>query len=261
MNRKISEYIKLTREDLNLTQEYVADKIDVSRPTYVQIEKGERELTVSEAQDLADLFHISMGELLSAKTEAVTEVVFEKSSKQKSHAPDVRICIPQKNLKKFKEVLLYILEKVGAKPNIGETAIYKLMYFIDFDYYEKFEEQLIGATYIKNHFGPTPIEFKKVVNDMEEKGEVEQVKSSYFQYEQKKYLPRRNPDLSILNARELTLIDDVLARLSDKSAKELSDYSHEDIPWKVHKQGEKISYESVFYRDHEHSVKSYDDEL
>jgi len=66
----------------------------------------------------------------------------------------MRIIISQANVKKFKEVFLYILEKVGARPNIGETALYKLLYFIDFDYYEKFEEQLIGAKYIKNHFGP-----------------------------------------------------------------------------------------------------------
>ena len=66
----------------------------------------------------------------------------------------------KKILKKFKEVLLYILEKVGSKPNVGMTVLYKLLYFIDFDYYEKFEEQLLGATYIKNHF-TNPVEFKK----------------------------------------------------------------------------------------------------
>ena len=54
----------------------------------------------------------------------------------------MRINVPQKNFQKFKEVLIYILNSVGAKPNIGETVIYKLLYFIDFDYYEKHEEQL-----------------------------------------------------------------------------------------------------------------------
>jgi hypothetical protein len=49
--------------------------------------------------------------------------------------------------------------------------------------------------------------------------------------------------------------------LSDKSATDISKYSHEDIPWKVHQDGEKISYESVFYRDEKYSVRTYDDEL
>jgi hypothetical protein len=81
--------------------------------------------------------------------------------KEKQQFPRIRINIPQKNIGKFKEVLLYILNKIGSKPNIGETVIYKLLYFIDLNYYEKYEEQLIGATYIKNHHGPTLKEFKK----------------------------------------------------------------------------------------------------
>jgi len=31
------------------------------------------------------------------------------------------------------------------------TVLYKILYFIDFDYYEKYEEQLMGALYIKNN--------------------------------------------------------------------------------------------------------------
>jgi DNA-binding XRE family transcriptional regulator len=261
MSKSLPVYIKELREKLGYTQDLVAKEIGVSRPTYIQIEKGERELNVSEVIELAHLFDISVDDLLNARDVSVPEVHVEKPARSLQKAPTIRINVPQKNLKKFKEVLLYILEKVGAKPNIGETAIYKLLYFIDFDFYEKFEEQLIGATYIKNRFGPTPVEFKKIVEDMIESHELEQVKSSYFQYEQKKYLPLRSPDLSVLDAREMVLIDDVLTRLSDKSAKELSEYSHEDVPWKIHGQGEKISYESVFYRDHEHSVKNYEDEV
>ncbi len=261
MTTRLGTYLKRLRENAGYSQGHLAAKLDVSRPTYIQMEKGERELTVSEAEKLATLFDIPLEDFLRAKESPDADVVIEPPRKVAKQGPDIRISVPQKNLRKFKEVLLYLLEKVGAKPNIGETAIYKLLYFIDFDYYEKFEEQLIGATYIKNHFGPTPVEFKKIVEEMKKKKEIEQVASKYFQYEQKKYLPLRTPDLSILNAREIGHVNNVLARLSDKSAKELSDYSHNDIPWKVHRQGEKISYESVFYRDHEHSVRNEDDEL
>lgn len=261
MLKNLGANIRRLRESAGMTQDHVAAKIGVSRPTYIQIEKGGHELKVSEAEKLADIFDVSLDDFLKAKGASTHEVVIVHPQDREKKRPDVRINVPQKNLRKFKEVLLYILEKVGAKPNIGEAVIYKLLYFIDFDYYEKFEEQLIGATYIKNRYGPTPVEFAKIVDDMKERREIEQVTSKYFQYDQKKYLPLREPDISVLNARELEHINDVLARLSDKSAKELSDHSHNDMPWRVHKQGEKISYESVFYRDHEHSVRNYDDEL
>ena len=157
--------------------------------------------------------------------------------------------------------MLYVLSKIGSKPNVGESVLNKLFYFIDFDYYEKYEEQLIGATYIKNHYGPTPCEFKKIIDEMKEKREIEEIKSKYFKFDQKKYLPLRKPNLGILSAQEIEHIDGVLNRLSDKSASEIRDYSHEDIPFVVHKDGEKIDYETVFYRDEKHSVRSYDDNL
>jgi transcriptional regulator with XRE-family HTH domain len=254
-------YLKSLRENAEFSQDFISREIGVSRPTYVQIERGERELTVSEAQKLAELFGLPLEQFLAQGKPAGHLLELQKSSKKVALKPEVRISIPKLHKEKFKAVLLYILEKVGAKPNIGETALYKLLYFIDFDFYEKFEEQLTGATYIRNHFGPSPVEFQKLVKEMQAEGELEPVSSSYFQYEQKKYLPKKNADLTLLNAQELAHIEEVLNRLSDKSAAELSNYSHSDIPWKVHKPGEKIDYESVFYRDQEHSVRNYDDQL
>ena len=106
----------------------------------------------------------------------------------------IRINVPQKNLEKFKEVLLYILGKVGSKPNVGQTVLYKLLYYIDFDFYERYEEQLIGATYMKNHHGPTPKEFIKIVEEMEGEDLIK-VDDEYFKYPRTKYLPKRKPDL------------------------------------------------------------------
>lgn len=256
----LSKFIQQLRKKNNLTQEFLASELDISRPTYVQIEQGRRDLTITEAQKLAGIFSMSLEDLLSGNKKEV-EIDFEEGKSKKTAEPEMRIVMPRANVKKFKEVLLYLLEKVGARPNIGETAIYKLLYFIDFDYYEKFEEQLTGARYIKNHFGPTPIEFKKITDQMMEKGEIERIKSRYFQHDQRKYLPRRAADLKILSAQEIQHIDEVLARLAWKNAAELSNYSHSDTPWRVHKMGEEISYETVFYRDEDHSVRNYEDEL
>ena len=38
----ISEFIQQLRKNSNLTQEFIASRIGVSRPTYIQIEKGKR---------------------------------------------------------------------------------------------------------------------------------------------------------------------------------------------------------------------------
>ena len=253
----INEYIQRIREQNDLSQEYMASKLKISRPTYIAIEKGKKDITLEEAKDIAEILNISLNQLINEKY-PLSEVNIVKDKPRKEEDTELRINIPQKNFNKFKEVLLYILSKVGAKPNIGETVLYKLLYFIDFDYYEKYEEQLIGATYIKNHFGPTPVEFKKLIFEMEKKGEIEVVKSKYFQHEQKKYLAVRQADLSkLLSAQELEHINGVLDRLSDMNAAELSEYSHQDVPWIVAEEGRLIDYESVFYRTSKTSVRNY----
>lgn len=258
----LSAFIRQLRKARGLTQEDLASALEISRPTYIQIESGERDLTLSEARQCAKIFDVSFEQFLQghAPPDPIVSLAKEPSTSP-ARKETIRIHVPVKNLKKFKEVLLYILTKVGGKPNVGETVLYKLLYFIDFDYYEKFEEQLIGATYLKNHYGPTPVEFQKIVTQMEQRGELETVKSKYFQREQKKYLPHRSPDLSCLTAQEKEHIDDVLARLSNKNAKELSDYSHGDIPWMSGEFGKALSYESVFYRDEKYSVRHYEDDL
>jgi len=228
------------RKEIKISQNELAARMCISRPTLNKIEKGARTVTESEQRMLQEIF------------QALSD----------DHSADndyERVNIPQKNIEKFKQVMLYVLEKVGAKPNVGMTVLYKLFYFIDFDYYEKYEQQLMGLTYVKNTHGPTPREFKVVVDEMKSKKEIEEVKSTYFKFEQKKFLPCKEADLSLLNGRELEMIDDVLARYADKSAKELSDMTHRDGPWKSSKYGEDINYELAFYRPDEFSVRDYEE--
>jgi transcriptional regulator with XRE-family HTH domain len=259
MNIAISHKIKLLRNQRGFSQDRVANELTMTRPTYTAIENGTRDITCSEAQKLAALYDISVTELISEAASKPAVLVSLAKETARKPPSGMRINVPQKNIKKFKEVLLYVLEKVGAMPHVGETVIYKLLYFIDFDYYEKYEEQLVGATYMKNKFGPTPIEFKKIVARMSELSEIAVVKNKHFQYEQKKYLPLRSPDLSFLSGREIEHINDVLARLAGKNASQLSDYSHDDVPWIATENGHIIEYETVFYRTPKTSVRNYDD--
>lgn len=256
----IGNFIKRMRVENSLSQTFVAKKLGLSRPTYMAIEAGKRQITIEEATKIANLFNLTLEQLVNEE-KPIPKIYVSKEKVKKKEERELRISIPQKNIEKFKEVLLYILSKVGAKPNVGETVLYKLLYFIDFDYYEKYEEQLIGATYIKNHFGPTPVEFKILVEEMVKNGELESIKSKYFQHEQKKYLAVRQPDLSkLISAQELLHINEVLDRLSDKNGSELSEYSHKDIPWIIAEEGKPIDYETVFYRTSKTSVRNYDDD-
>ena len=256
-HRQLAHRVKTLRKEKGLSQEALARKIEIPRSALSQIETGERRVTTDELVRLSEALSTPPGVLPGTETEP--EVCLARDAKPAVAESPMRINVPQRNLAKFKEVLLYMLGKVGSMPNVGETIIYKLLYFIDFDYYEKYEEQLIGATYIRNKFGPTPVEFGKVVERMERSGELERVRSTFYKYPQTKYLPRRTPDLAVLSAQEQTLIDDVLARFSGMTAAQLSAYSHGDFPWRAATEGKAIEYETVFYRIAPYSQREYPD--
>jgi transcriptional regulator with XRE-family HTH domain len=230
--------------------------LNIKRSTVSQIESGKRGLAARELSSLADAIGISIDSFIDPSKEI--NVMLEAQAT--GHAKEqIRINVPQKNVRKFKEVLLYLLEQVGSRPSVGETVLYKLLYFIDFDFYEKYEEQLIGATYIKNQFGPTPVEFGEIVKQMIQDEEIEKVESKYYNHHQKKYLPRREADLEVLKASEIKTIDDVICRLAHMDAATISSYSHKDIPWLTTEKNGIINYESVFYRNAPYSQRNYDE--
>lgn len=250
--------IKTLRKKTGYSQEDLAKIINVSRPVFADIEKGVKDLTISQAKKMAELFDLSLNDFINNKVSKDIKLSIRKEVKSKqSKKGDMRISV-QKNIKKFKEVFLYVLGQVGAKPNVGEGVLCKLMYFIDFDFYEKYEKQLMGAVYIKNHHGPTPAGLLEILGEMENKGEISRVVNQHYRYQQKKYLPLREPDLSIITAEEKKHIDWVLARLSNKNAVEMEAYSHRDVPWISAEDQSIIDYETVFYRTPDLSVRNYD---
>lgn len=250
--------IKKLRQKKGCSQTELASLIKVSRPVLADIEKGEKDLTVSQAKKIADFFGLSLENLLNNKIPNEPKLEIKKENKKEKNSTEMRISVPEKNIKKFKEVFLYVLGQVGAKPNVGESVLCKLLYFIDFDFYEKYEKQLMGAVYIKNHHGPTPLGFLDIVKEMEKKGDISGVVNQHYRYQQKKYLPLREPDLNIITAEEKKHIDWVLARLSNKNATEMEEYSHRDVPWISAEDQSVIDYETVFYRTPDFSVRSYD---
>lgn len=255
--------IRQLRKQANASQQDIADAIGIARATYASLEADRRPPNLDEINKLAEYYQISPAELISDGTAGmVHEPAAPYKFKQAEEEIIPRDIDPQTNPEKLREVLLYVLEKVGAKPNVGETVLYKLLYFIDFDYYEKTGHSITGLTYVRNHYGPTPaLEFKDIIEGMKQADELEVVETKYFKNNQKKYLPRISIDLSNLSAKELQHIDETLARLSDKSASELSELSHYDTPWVVAKQGEPIAYRGVFYRTSLTAVTEPEDEL
>jgi len=257
--QQIGKRIMELRKLKGFSQEDLAGLLQLSRSSVAQIELGNRGIDVLELQRLAEVLEFSLDEFLS-KEFAVEDFVADMTEEEPAE-PEVRISVPALQLQKFKNVLLYILERCAGKANVGETVLYKLLYFADFNYYELYEEHLTGARYRKLPFGPVPQKLDTIVAQMLEKNELQRIKTEYHGFQQTRYIPLIKPDLTKLKASEKEIIDKVIAQFSDWSASSISSYSHKDMPWLASKEGEYIDYELAFYREAPFSVRNYGNEI
>lgn len=166
----------------------------------------------------------------------------------------------QLNLEKYKQVLHYIIDSVGARRNIGKTTLYKILYFCDFDFYELYETPLTGEMYRKIGYGPAPCNFGTVTKCLEQEGKVKRMQGRYGKYVQQKFNSMKKPATDLISEAEKGLINKVIKKLSGKNAVQISKFSHKDLPWRATADGEIIDYELVFYRTPEFSVRKYLDE-
>jgi len=258
--KKIGQRISQFRLFKGLSQDELSNQIELSRSSLAQIELGNRKLSVIELQKIAHVLGFSVDRFLSKdfNIKEISEDNFEKRSEDKNY----RVSEPTLDTHKFSNVLLYILERCAGKPNVGETLLYKMLYFSDFNYYELYEEHLTGAKYHKLPYGPVPQNVHAIINKMVNKDKsIKRIKTDYHSYKQTRYIPLKKTNLQELKASETEILDRVIDKFSDWSATAISNYSHKDIPWLVSKDGEEIDYELALYREAPFSVRNYEEEL
>lgn len=256
--RELGLRIAGLRKIKGLSQKELALRLNISRPSVAQIELGNRTISAVELYYPAAILGVKMDDMMS--TDYVSDVAVEYSSVNKVKKTTERISIPEFKSDKFRNVVLYMLEQCGGKPNVGETVLNKLLYFSDFNYYELYEEQLTGATYRKLPFGPVPHRVEAILNQMIADQDLQRIKTTYYGIAQTRYLPLVKSDLTQLKASEKDVVDQVIRQMSDWSARAISDYSHQDMPWQATKDGDEINYELVFYREVPFSVRRYEEE-
>lgn len=240
------------------SQSDVARLIGITRSSMTQIELGNRKVNVMELQKLSNTLGFSIDNFLS---EEFKFDVIKKVRSSESQRENIRISVPSLNRKKFTNVLLYLLERCAGKPNVGETMIYKMLYFADFNYYERYEEHLTGAAYFKLQYGPVPQNIHAIINKMIEVDKsLQRIKTDYHNFKQTRYIPLEKANLQELKASEKDVLDKVIDQFSDWSAAAISDYSHQDLPWLVSTFGEEIDYELALYRVAPYSVRNYEEE-
>jgi len=156
------------------------------------------------------------------------------------------------DMEKLKQVFHYIVDAIGSQANTGKTLLFKILYFCDFDYYLEYEELLTKELYRKIDHGPAPIHFDEIVEQLEKEGKILTTckeKTNPRDYKKYTYISLLKPDLSLLSAKEIKFIDETLDKYSHYKSTEISEISHQDLPWRATENSDIIDYDLVFYRD------------
>ena len=150
--------------------------------------------------------------------------------------------------KKYQEVILYLADKLGGEIK-GKKKLAKLLYFVDFDFFEKFQKSITGDMYKALPMGPFPITMEKVVTGMVDEKKIvislEKTRTDYNPTEI--YRIKEKPEI-FFSKDEQKILDRVVLKYGHLSGKQLEDLTHAEAPYIGTAPNQEIAYELAFYR-------------
>lgn len=104
--KKIGERLRKLRKYIGLTQEQVADILNLGRDAILRIEKGERKIDLQELMNFSKLYNVTIDEItMDEQTINTNEIVLARAFKKLSEKDKKEIIslIEYKNILKAKE--------------------------------------------------------------------------------------------------------------------------------------------------------------
>jgi transcriptional regulator with XRE-family HTH domain len=219
MSNKYAEFIKDIRNKRGFSQSEVAAKLGISRPSYISVEKDKRELTLSEAEKLSEVFGVSLKEMESGISS---------------------------NYEKYKQMILACMRNSGSKDGkITKTKLAKLVYLADFAWFYSHLESMSGMQYRKIQYGPVPDSYFRAIDELFEDGKI---KITLTEDGAMLISQTRNGEkatLSEMSKDEEKLIKEISAKWKGKNTKEIVAFTHNQLPYAVCLNNEIIPYELI----------------
>lgn len=150
---------------------------------------------------------------------------------------------------KYRAVIEALLDQLGGKVR-GKVKLAKLLYFVDFDHFERYEASVTGETYYRRPMGPLGAEMQNVIGELERAGRVTRTDEVDFEGAEPTMCLRLagRPDLSSLTAEERETISRVARLYGNLPGTKLQAIAHEEAPFLGTAEGQPIGYHLAFYR-------------
>lgn len=154
------------------------------------------------------------------------------------------------NEKKYQNAILYFTSNIGQGAVWGKKKLYKLFYFLDFDFFEKYEKPITGDIYHKLQMGPAPSYFDAIAEELKKKGSIDiSSRTTGAGYNNTiVYKALKLPDMSVFTQDEINMLKRIIKLYGDKTGLELETLTHKEAPYLAVEDGEEIPYELAHYR-------------
>lgn len=150
---------------------------------------------------------------------------------------------------KYENAVLYLCQKLNGEIR-GKKKLAKLLYFADFDFYEKYARSITGDVYRALPMGPFPISLEDITTHLSQENSIEVVSidngGTYNPTEV--YRAKSKPNLSALTKEEKLMLDRVATKYGHLNGKQLEELSHAEAPYIGTGLSEEIPYELTYYR-------------
>jgi uncharacterized phage-associated protein len=154
------------------------------------------------------------------------------------------------NEEKYKNVILYLSKNTRQGNVWGKKKMYKLLYFVDFDFFEKYERPITGEIYHKLQMGPAPSYFDVMAEELKNNGllSVGRGKSGPGYNDAYVYKALKDPDLSVFSQEELKMLKRIVTKYGDLTGTQLETITHKEAPYLAVDEGEEMPLELAHYR-------------
>ncbi len=219
---KTTSYAKLLRflrTERALSQIAVAKQLGLSRASYLALEHGSRELSLSEAVKITTLYGIRIDDLIH------------------NHKPD---------FEKYKMMVLALLRAAKEESVVlKKTKLSLLLYLADMRNYYETKESMSGMTYRKQSYGPASDAFWRLIDEMEREGTLtitQILRDDYHMYEIKESRGSARSKLQHLTKKEVDRLHELCRAWGSTPTAELQQFITAGRPVSETEEGSDIDY-------------------
>lgn len=213
MSTKYAPFIKTLRTERDISQSEIAKKLGISRPSYIAIEQGKRELTLGEFEKLSGVLNVSLEELENGE-------------------------IP--NYEKYRQMILVFLR---LNKKLTKTKLAKLLYLADFGWYYSHLQSMSGMQYRKIQYGPVADSYFRLIDEMFDNGDItiEQTSEGAMFISQTR--GGAKVDFSEIKPEEKKFMEKIDEKWKGKRTADIVKFTHKQMPYMFAEDNDIVSYD------------------